>query len=302
VITVRKFFLFIMICMVAGLQACEQSDTGTDDRLRVLTTIAPLYSFTKNITGDAARVDNLLPSGAGPHEYSLSPADAGKVAETNLLIINGVNLEDWLHKLTSSAEQLRKSEANESDKLVVVDTSIGVELMDNDPHIWLSPKNAVIQAENIRDALMKADPDNAEIYSGNADEYILRLRELDKKIRDEVRTWKSKEFVAFHSAFTYFSRDYGLEQVAVIQETPEREPSPRHIAEVIEVIKSRDIRAIFTEPQFSHKIVTSLAGDLNLQVYSLDTLETGSLSKEWYVEKIRLNVSVLRKALKGGAE
>ena len=291
-----------MICMVAGLQACEQSDTGTDDRLRVLTTIAPLYSFTKNITGDAARVDNLLPSGAGPHEYSLSPADAGKVAETNLLIINGVNLEDWLHKLTSSAEQLRKSEANESDKLVVVDTSIGVELMDNDPHIWLSPKNAVIQAENIRDALMKADPDNAEIYSGNADEYILRLRELDKKIRDEVRTWKSKEFVAFHSAFTYFSRDYGLEQVAVIQETPEREPSPRHIAEVIEVIKSRDIRAIFTEPQFSHKIVTSLAGDLNLQVYSLDTLETGSLSKEWYVEKIRLNVSVLRKALKGGAE
>jgi zinc/manganese transport system substrate-binding protein len=302
VITVRKFFLFIMICMVAGLQACEQSDTVNDDRLRVLTTIAPLYSFTKNITGDAARVDNLLPSGAGPHEYSLSPADAGKVAETNLLIINGVNLEDWLHKLTSSAEQLRKSEANESDKLVVVDTSIGAELMDNDPHIWLSPKNAVIQAENIRDALMKADPDNAEIYSGNADEYILRLRELDKKIRDEVRTWKSKEFVAFHSAFTYFSRDYGLEQVAVIQETPEREPSPRHIAEVIEVIKSRDIRAIFTEPQFSHKIVTSLAGDLNLQVYSLDTLETGSLSKEWYVEKIRLNVSVLRKALKGGAE
>ena len=155
----------------------------------------------------------------------------------------------------------------------------------------------IIQVKNIRDALITADPDNGKAYSKNTAEYIQRLINLDREIKDEIRTWNMNQFVAFHSAFEYFAKEYGLEQAGVIQETPEIEPSPKHIAQVIETIKSKGIRAIFTEPQFSHKIVTSIAGDLNLKVYSLDTLETGSLSKEWYEDRMRSNVMVLKKAL-----
>ena len=287
----------MILSLSTGLQACQRPVTEADKKLRILTTIAPLYSFTINVVGDSARVDNLIPSGIGPHEYSLSPGDARKVAETRILIINGVNLESWLHKLTSSAEEVKKSAAHDREKLIVVDTSTGVEIINSDPHIWLSPINAIVQVKNIRDALVKADPDNRETFMKNADEYIQRLKDLDKEIRGSIKTWNMNQFVAFHSAFQYFAKEYGLEQIAVIQETPDIEPSPRHIAHVIETIRTAGIRSIFTEPYFSHKIVKSIAEDLDLQVYSLDTLETGALSEEWYEERMRANVEVLQKAL-----
>jgi zinc/manganese transport system substrate-binding protein len=284
--------------MVIGLHACQQPVTHTSGKLRVLTTIAPLYSFTRNVVGDLARVDNLIPSGVGPHEYSLSPADARNVAGANVLVTNGINLETWLQTLTSTAEGVRKTSTSRAHELIVVDTSAGIEVVGKDPHIWLSPDNAILQVKNIRDAMINADPDNGQTYRKNTVIYIQRLVNLDNEIRDEIKTWKTKEFVAFHSAFTYFARDYGLEQVAVIQERPEIEPSPKHIAHVIKTIKSKGIRAIFTDPLFSHKIVTSLAKDLNLEIYSLDTLETGSLSKEWYEDSMRSNLAILKKALK----
>jgi zinc/manganese transport system substrate-binding protein len=302
VIVLRDLVFIIMSCLLIGLQACQQPATQSDEELKILTTIAPLYSFTANIVGDAAVVDNLIPSGVGPHEYSLSPGDARKVAVSRILVKNGVNLESWLHKLTGSAKDPGKSDGEGNKELIVVDTSQGIDIIERDPHIWLSPKNAIIQVENIRDALTEADPDNSVLYSKNAAEYIQRLRELDREIKDEIRTWDMRQFVAYHSAFRYFARDYGLEQAAVIKETPETEPSPRHIAEVIETIKSNDIKVIFTEPQFSHKIVASIAKDLNLQVYSLDTLETGELSMEWYEKEMRENLAVLKKALGGAKE
>jgi len=294
--TFRRFLPFAFIIAAFALWSCQTKEPDSprsSEKLMVLTTISPLYSFTKNIAGDAASVGNLLPSGAGPHEYSLSPQDAKRIADAQVLVINGVSLEAWLDKVINFG-----AHGTGGEKLIVADTSTSVEIMNKDPHIWLSPKNAVIQVRNIRDAMIKADPANGDVYKANAEAYIIRLNDLDREIRDEIKTWGKKEFVAFHSAFLYFARDYGLQQVAVIQETPEIEPSPRHIASVVETIKSRGIKSIFTEPQSSHKIIKSLADDLGLQVYSLDTLEKGSPGKEWYEERMRANLAVLREALK----
>lgn len=297
---IRKFILVGVIFLFISLPACQQPTHHPKTKLKVLTTIAPLYSFTRNITGDLADVDNLLPSGVGPHEYSFSPADVSKIEEAQVLIKNGVNLEDWLDKLIASAQE--RVAPTGKERLTVVDTSFGVEIIDKDPHIWLSPKNAVIQVKNIRDALVKADPDNSKRYMENAEKYIKYLEKLDRDIRDEVKTWKRKEFVAFHSSFLYFTRDYGLNQVAVIQEFPEKQPTPKHIADIINIIKKTGVNAIFSEPQFSHKIVKSIAKDLKLGVFSLDTLETGALYPEWYEDKIRTNLAVLKKALSGEIE
>ena len=301
--TLKTLVLWGLIVLASGSAACHKTEepggavTAKGERqgkLRIVTTIAPLYSYTKNIAGDTADVDNLLPSGAGPHEYAFSPSDIRKLTGAQVIIKNGAGLESWLGKLIGPAGELSKSA---QEKPVIIDTSGGVEIIDNDPHIWLSPGNAIIQVQNIRDGLIKADPGNAEAYRDNAGVYIKQLEGLDNEIRNEIRTWKGRKFIAFHSAFRYFTRDYGLTQAAVIQETPEMEASPRHIAEVIDIIKSTGIRAIFTEPQGSHKIVRSIAGDLDLQVYSLDTMETGLLSKEWYVDTMRANVMELKKAL-----
>ncbi len=263
---------------------------GFETKLKVLTTIAPLYSFTKNITGDLADVDNLLPSGVGPHEYSFSPNDVKKITGADVLIKNGVNLESWLDKLIASAGK---------EKMTIVDTSAGVEVINNDPHIWLSPKNAIIQVKNITNALIKADAEHSETYKKNKENYIQRLNILDKEIHEVVDKMERREFVSSHPAFAYFAKDYGLRQAAVIYEYPEKEPSPKHIAFVIDTIKKTGITAIFSEPLISPKIVKTIAKDLNLQVFSIDPLEAGAPYPEWYEDKIRANLSVFKKALGG---
>lgn len=296
-----RSWLLLAVILTFGFFSCQQAGQGPDSRprsasekLRVLTTIAPIYCFAKNVAGDAAVVENLLPPGAEPHDYSLSPKDAIKAAEAQVIIKNGVNLETWLDKLLSSAGEMSGSAEH---KPVVADTSRGVVLIDNDPHIWLSPKNAIVQVRNIRDALTEADPENSSEYKENARQYIKRLEALDSEISGTVSKFKRKGFVSFHSAFIYFARDYGLRQVAVIQETPESEPSPAHLAGVMDIIKAEGIRSIFSEPGITHKIVGSIAKDLDLRVYSLDTLETGTLSAQWYEESMRGNLSVLKEAL-----
>jgi len=276
------------------MQSCEQIPDKSDGRLTILTTIPPLYSFTKNITGDIANVENLLPNGAEPHDYSFGPSDIKKVSKAQIIIKNGLNLEAWLDKLLASAEE---NSAATGRELFVVDSGAGIDVMGNDPHIWLSPARAVGQVKNIRDALIRLDSVNAQVYSSNAAFYINRLQSLSNDITVAAGTFRRREFVAFHSAFIYFADDYGLDQAAVIQEFPGIKSSPTRIAEVIDIIRERDIKAIFSEPGSSHKIVNSIADDLGLEVYALDTLETGSLSKDWYENKMRANLEVLRTAL-----
>jgi ABC-type Zn uptake system ZnuABC Zn-binding protein ZnuA len=284
-----------MILLFITSFACQRTERGdiqnnhtSEKKLRVLTTIPALYSFTINVTGDAAEVENLLPSGAGPHHYSFRPTDIRKITKAHVLIKNGVNLETWLDNLVQAAD---------TKTLLIVDTSAHVDIINADPHIWLSPKNAIIQVNNITSALAKVDHQNSDIYKTNAEQYIHRLEILDREIQREVKNWKSKEFVALHSAFSYFTKDYGLKQVAAIRESPEKEPSPRHIAGVMKTIKERDINAIFSEQLSPSRIIRTLAKDLHLEVYRLDTMETGTLHSGWYEDSIRANVAVLKKAL-----
>lgn len=306
--TYRELICSIICLLCACLLSCRQSDNrpggnehlkkaGSSEsqlynkKLRVLTTIAPLYSFAKNITGDAASVENLLPSGTAPHEYSLSPGDLIKIAQAQIIIKNGIGLETWLDKLISDQS------SSSGGKPIVVDSSSSINVINSDPHIWLSPRNAIIQVKNITESLIKADPVNRSIYRKNADDYLKRLEDLDREIMAIIGKIEKKEFVPLHSAFLYFAKDYGLRQAAVIQEFPDKEPTPGHIADVINIIRTHNIKFIFSEPGVSSKIVEMIARDLKLQVFTLDTLETGILSPEWYEERMRANVEVLKTAL-----
>lgn len=300
-VQIRKSAVIGIVIVALSFSACKQAPLGdkrppkakNDSRLKVLTTIAPLYSFTKSIAGDFIILENLLPSGVGPHGYSLSPEDARKIMDAGILIKNGVGLEEWMSKLINSANEFRE----DSEKLLVVDTSEDVDIIDNDPHIWLSLRNAVLQVKNIEAALAKADPENAEAYKKNAAEYISRLKTLDLEIAESVEKWKVKEFVTFHSAFSYFAMDYGLKQSSVLEGSPEAHPSPGHIAEIMNKIRESGINVIFSEPDASHKIMDSIAGDLGLRMYSLDTLGTGDLGPGWYISRMRENLETLNKAL-----
>jgi zinc/manganese transport system substrate-binding protein len=196
----KVFFLAFVLCSIAACREAADlpgSKNGlAESRLKILTTIPPLFSFTANIVGEHAEVSNLIPSGVGPHEYSFSPADMKKIAEADIIIRNSVNLETWLDSVIVSAGK---------EGLIVVDTSSGVEIINNNPHIWLSPMRARLQVRNIRDALIGRSPDLEEVFARNAGNYIRRLEFLDGYIRDEIRTWRNKKIVAFHPAFLYFT-------------------------------------------------------------------------------------------------
>jgi len=162
-------------------------------RLAVLTSFAPIHSLTLNVAGDVADVSVLIPPATGPHDYSFSPSDLAKIARADVLILNGVGLESWLDKgiKTSAKQHLR-----------IVDSSRGIDLITGirmrnlagvksepdpdaggpNPHIWLSPRNAIQQVKNICEGLAASDPQNAQVYRNNADAYIHRLITLDADI------------------------------------------------------------------------------------------------------------------------
>lgn len=301
----RVVALSILLLAMLFLVGCSKSnrvfhagmaekETG---KLKVVTTFAPLYSFTANVAGDAAVVENLVPIGASIHSFQAKPSDIKKIAQADILIINGIGLEEFLNDIVKGA-------ANTG--LTIVDTSKSINILGSqdedehqygDPHIWLSPKNAIKQVETIRGALIKADPKNAEVYSKNAKAYIERLKRLDADISKELASAKKEKYFVFHNAYQYFERQYGIKSVGSIEEFPGKEPSPRQMARIIDYIKGHDARIVFTEPQFSPKVIDVLKQDYNIYIGVLDPIGQ-ELSRGGYEKNMRQNLASLMKAFK----
>jgi zinc transport system substrate-binding protein len=280
-------------------------------RIAILTTFAPVHCFTSNVAGDAADVSVLVPPNAGPHDYSFSPADIEKIAKADVLIMNGAGLENWLQRGIRSAGK---------KELLVVDTSTGINLISGldvlplpgvrsepdpdaggpNPHIWLSPVNAIKQVENIRDALVARDPANAETYRANADGYLRRLKDLDAQIRTATASLPNKNLITFHDTFPYFARDYGFHVVATFEEFPGKEPSPRTISQLRKIIAAGNVSALFSEPQYSPKAMEVIGREFKVPVVQLDPMETGDGSKDFYERVTRKNLDALVAAFHGG--
>lgn len=281
---------------------------ATGGRPLVVTSVPLIYSLTVNVAGDAVRVEELLPPGASPHQTSFTPAQARLVAEADMLIINGAGLEFWV-------DDLVKSSGNPDLRVVVA--SKGVTLLrpgeptpipgsagggestgGADPHIWLDPANALVMVDNIRAALKALDPSGAAGYDRRATEYKARIRQLDGEIRAALAGVPRRDFVSFHSAFQYYARAYGLNQVAVIEEFPGKEPSPQYLTGVVDLVKKLGVKAVFSEPQFSPRPAEALAREAGVQVYEVDP-EGSTLSATMYEDLLRHNTEVFRKALGG---
>lgn len=269
-------------------------------RLKVVTTIRPLYAFTAQVAGQAADVENLLPPGVGPHDYAITPTDAVRLHKADVLIINGLGLEEWLKGLLGTVRQ---------PGLAIVEASRGIELLPLpeaghhektrhreglwDPHVWLDPLRAAQQVENIRDGLAAADPSNKETYEENARRAVERLQSLDAEIKEATAGFKRREVLTFHAAFQYFARRYGLEVVAVVEPAPGKEPTPKFLAYLYDVVRRHHLSVIYTEPQFRPRVAEVLARDLGLEIAVLDPGVTGALGPEAYETFMRNNVSVL---------
>ncbi|MEI6221719.1 MAG: metal ABC transporter substrate-binding protein [bacterium] len=266
-------------------------------KLKIVTTFSPLYSLTLNVVGEYADVSNLVPPSTSVHVWEPKPSDVVELSKADILIRNGLSLEAFLDPLIEGAKNDRLVKVTSSQSIATlgvdqVDTIDGVLLADAstvDPHVWLSPLLAVKQVETIRDAVSLIDPLNKDIYFANAEVYSNKLRALDEIIKRDFATVSKKNFILFHDAFQYYLRAYDLYTYkrGVIEAFPGKEPGPQYLKKLIEHIISKEVNIVYTEPQFSPKIVTMLRGDLQVKTYELNP-DSAELSSDGYEKMLLL--------------
>ncbi len=261
----------------------------------VAASIAPLADFSREVGGNLVQVELLVPPGASPHVYQPEPGQMQMLSKASVLVLNGVGIEFWAKSVIDAANNPKLIVVRTADGLRILDTTDPHEKLGN-PHVWLDPIYAIHQVEAIRDAFIKADRKHAADYRRNADRYISELHKLDADIRAEVATFKSKSFIAFHPAWIYFARRYGLHEAAVIEQSPGKEPSPSDTAEVVDTAKRLHAKAIFAEPQFSPKAARVIADEAGAKVLELDPL--GKPPNYRYIDTMRADVKTMAEALK----
>ncbi len=288
--------MVLLLLMSLGVWSCFGPAPRDNDggRVLVVASILPLADFARQVGGDRVRVEVLVPVGASPHTYEITPAQMKLVTRARALILNGVGLEFWADRVISAA-------ANPG--LHVVSVSDGLKILSGDadepggnPHTWLSPANAMLQVERIREVLIQVDPAGASTYQENAARFLGELRALDEEIRAAVAGFSSRRFIAFHAAWVYFAAEYGLDEAAVVEERPGQEPSPAEIAAIVRLARKIKARAIFAEPQFSTKAAEVIAEECGARVLLLNPL--GYPPNYGYIDLMHYNLSQMSLALR----
>ncbi len=257
----------ILALMLALLAAGCLAPAPEGDQLQVVTTISPLADMVHNVGGEYVDVTVIVPPGAEPHTFEPTPSQMRIMESADLYVKNGAGLETWMEELIGRGH------------ISVVDSSKGVDLIFGeggvesgapDPHIWLSPRNGMIQVENIYKGLADADPGHEEYYAQNRDSYLKALRDLDSDLGELLGSAPRRVFVVQHPAFSYLARDYGLVQVPL--SVDEKEPGPRHMATVVDLVSSSNVSTIFVEPQFNPKSAQVIADETGCRILEIDPL------------------------------
>ncbi|WP_259732353.1 metal ABC transporter solute-binding protein, Zn/Mn family [Synechocystis sp. CS-94] len=327
---IRKTILFVVSSLAIAITGCGQAVRETDSPqaetpatdLIVMTTILPITQFTNAVVGDRAEVIPLMPTNVDPHDFQASPADVRNLANSSVLVKNGLEMEFFLEDLIANAE---------NGELVVIDSSQGIAVLENqeeehhghghshshghdhdehgehseadhhhqhgqyNPHIWLDPKRAIQQVQNIRDGLIAVDPAGADIYTANAAKFIAELEALDGEITDKLAPFAGKTFVAFHDFAPYFAQSYALEAEFLV-DVPADKPAPGDIKRVMDTVKASNLKTILTEPSAGEDSLGAIAKDMGIQVSIFNPIEVGgpeAVNPEYYLATMRSNVSNL---------
>lgn len=297
---VMKKTLLMFSCVIFLLTA----GTSHAGKINVVVSIYPLKDIAEQVGGDMVNVDFMVPSGASPHTFEPTPSDMIKISKAGIFVIIGSGLEFWAEKAIKAAGR---------KELRVITLSRGLPLiqashMENnkhlrrdaaDPHIWLDPLLTKEIADRIKSALIEIDTSHKTYFTERAEGFKKELDALHIKITGSVNTFKTKEYVTFHPAWNYFSRRYGLKVIGVIEESPGKEASPKHIAKIIKYIAKTGSKVIFAEPQFNPKIAEVIAKEAGAKVLFLDPIGgPGAKDRDTYISLMSYNLSILEKAMR----
>jgi len=273
------------------------------DKVRVVATFSILADLARSVGGDAVEAASLVGPNGDAHAYAPSPADAKRLADAKLILVNGLGFEGWIDRLVKAS----------GTKAQVIVASKGVkprQMTDEDehdhgktdPHAWQSVANAKTYVANIRDALVKADPANKSTYDANASAYLTRLDALDNDIRAAIAAVPAarRRIITTHDAFGYFAAAYGLQMIAPQGVSTEAEVSARDVAKIIRQIKAQKIPAVFmenvTDPRLMQRIAQESGAKIGGRLYS-DALSDANGPAPTYVDMMRSNLKEFSTAL-----
>lgn len=276
--------LIVLLVTAFGLTTCKGGDQkpGRRDRIQVVTTLFPLFDFASKIGGEKAEITLLLPPGVEPHDFEPKPKDLATIQGADIFVFTGSAMEPWAQRILKSLD---------SKSLVAVDASRTIALLSpgkedheghdeathrhgaktEDPHIWLDLAKAQIMVGTILESFIRKDPRNSDFYTRNADAYKDQLRRMDDEYRKGLSECRTRYIIhGGHFAFNYLAQRYGLAHISVHGVSPNSEPSPAHLIEMVNTMKKHELKYIFFEELASPRVAETIARETGASLLPLN--------------------------------
>ncbi len=258
-------------------------------KINLCVSIPPEAFFVQKIAGDQANVTVLIPPGSSPATYTPKPSQLKAIKQASLYFTIGVPFEqNWLERFKSINPSLKIVDITKDIQKRPMHHTLEKEFHEDahhhnahDPHVWLSPKLAMILAKNITDTLSREDPNHRQFYEKNYQSFVAETKTLQEKIKQLLQPLQQRSFIVFHPSFGYFADEFGLKQIALEKEG--KEPGLRYIKRVIDFARKNNIHTIFTEPQFSQKSARYIAKQIDGNVVTIDPL-----SEKWDINLLEI--------------
>lgn len=285
-VLITAFLLFVSLIMYG-------------QKLKVVATASMIADMAYQVGGDLIEIRCVVPIGGDPHLYDPTPGDASMVAQADLILQNGLTFEGWLGELIensgTTANILTVTDGIDAIKSLVYENA-------TDPHAWMDASNGLIYIKNIRDALIGLDPENAAYYAANHEEYVIRLKELDRYIQEKINSIPENKriLITSHDAFQYYGRRYGIRLESVMGTSTDAEVQTADIIRLNKVIKESGIPALFVETTINPKVLEQLAWDNRVKIggklYS-DSIGDKDSPAPTYYDMLKYNTDVIVTAL-----
>ncbi len=293
------------LLLMLALVSCAPMTSATNGKPKVVATTTQVAALTKVVGADKIDLRGILPANVDPHEYEPTTEDVKAFANAQVIFINGVGLETWLGKTIQ----------NSGSKATLVDTSQGVAIrqgkdengkVEDDPHIWHSPVNAIIMLNHIRDGLIAVDAADAGTFNANAAGYERTLTELDASIKAQIASIPAanRKVVSNHDAFGYYFDRYGLSLIGSVIPSMDTnfQPSAKELAALVQAIKAQNVKAIFTESSINPQLAQQIGKEAGVQVVAGalygDSLGPPGSGADTLDGMLRANTETIVKALR----
>ena len=286
----------ILLSAVAFL--CVFNTGAVEAKFKVVTTFTVIQDIAQNVAGDAAEVQSITKPGAEIHDYQPTPQDIAQAQSADLIIWNGLNLERWFERFFQNMKNVPAVVA--TDGITPVSIYEGEYSGKPNPHAWMSTSNALIYIENIKNAFIKYDPQNAKTYEENATRYAEKIKQLDKPLREKLAQVPENQrwLVTSEGAFGYLTKDYGFKEVYLWPINAEQQGTPKQVRKVIDAVRKNNIPVVFSESTISPKPMKQVAKETGAKyggVLYVDSLSNKDGPVPTYIDLLNVTVSTIVK-------